>query len=38
MIDEIKKLDKNKMFVKEQKPKKSILKKILMIFGYVKKG
>jgi hypothetical protein len=37
MIEEIKKLDKNKMFVETDKPKKSIFDKILMILGYVKK-
>jgi hypothetical protein len=38
MIEEIKKIDKNKMFLKVKKPKLSLFKKILMIFGYVKKG
>jgi hypothetical protein len=37
MIDEIKKIDKNEMFIKVKKPKLSLFKKILMIFGYVKK-
>jgi hypothetical protein len=38
MIDEIKKIDKQSLFISEPKPKKSVFKKILMIFGYDKKG
>jgi hypothetical protein len=38
MISEIKSIDKDTMFIKKPKPKKSIFKKILMIFGYVEKG
>ena len=38
MIDEIKNLDKNKLFVQEQKNKVSIIDKLLKIFGYGKKG
>ncbi len=38
MINEIKSIDKDKMFIEKPKPKKSFLKKILMIFGYVEKG
>lgn len=38
MIEEIKSINKKDMFVEVKKPKLSILKKILMIFGYVKKG
>lgn len=37
MIDEIKKLDKTKMFVEKPKKKVSIISKILMILGYGKK-
>jgi hypothetical protein len=37
LIEDIKKLDKTKMFVKEQK-KLSIIDKILLIFGYGEKG
>jgi hypothetical protein len=37
MIQELKKIDKTKMFVKPEKKKKSIISKILMIFGYGKK-
>jgi hypothetical protein len=35
MIEDIKKLDKTKMFAPE--PKKTMLQKILLIFGYGKK-
>lgn len=38
MINEIKKFDKSKMFVEPPKKKTSLLKKILMILGYGKKG
>jgi hypothetical protein len=38
MIDEIKSLDKNKIFVEKPKKKISIWNKILIIFGYGKKG
>jgi len=38
MIDEIKQLDKNEMFKVPEKKKTSIFKKVLMIFGYGKKG
>ena len=34
LINEIKSLDRNKMFEKLPKEKKSLLKKILIIFGY----
>jgi hypothetical protein len=37
MIEEIKKLDKSKMFVEKPKEKISIFNKILMILGYGKK-
>lgn len=37
MIQELKKIDKTKMFVKPEKKKKSMINKILMIFGYGKK-
>jgi hypothetical protein len=37
-IEEIKSLDKNKIFVEKPKKKISILDKILIIFGYGKKG
>lgn len=37
MIEEIRKIDKNNLFINEPKPKKSVFKKILMIFGYDKK-
>ncbi len=36
-IEEIKKIDKKNLFTQTPKPKKSILKKILKIFGYDKK-
>ena len=38
MIDEIKQLDKKEMFKVPEKKKTSIFKKVLMIFGYGKKG
>lgn len=38
MIDEIKSLDKNKMFLEKPKKKISIWNKILIILGYGKKG
>jgi hypothetical protein len=38
MIDEIKKLDKTKMFQPEIKKKKTLFDKIRQIFGYGKKG
>jgi hypothetical protein len=38
MINEIKGIDKNKMFLQEPKKKKSLLSKIFMILGYGKKG
>lgn len=37
MIEEIKSIDKNKMFLPTPKKKISILEKILIIFGYGKK-
>jgi hypothetical protein len=37
MIEEIKKLDKTKMFQPKPKVKISIIDKILMILGYAKK-
>jgi len=37
MINEIKNLDKSKLFVQEQKNKISIIDKLLKIFGYGKK-
>jgi hypothetical protein len=37
MIDEIKNIDKTKMFVEKPKKKISILSKILKILGYGKK-
>ena len=37
-IEEIKQLDKTKMFQPKPKKKISILRKILMIFGYGKNG
>ncbi len=37
-INEIKSLDKNKMFEEKPKKKISILDRILIIFGYGKKG
>ena len=37
-IEEIKKIDKSKYFQPKPKKKISILDKILMIFGYGKKG
>jgi len=36
MIEEVKKIDKEKLF--QPKKEKSIIKKILMILGYGKKG
>lgn len=38
MIEEIKTIDKNKMFLPVPKKKISILDKMLIIFGYGKKG
>ena len=38
MIDEIKQLDKKEMFKVPEKKKTNIFNKILMIFGYGKKG
>jgi hypothetical protein len=38
MIEEIKKLDKTKMFVKPEKKKITFLERIAIIFGYAKKG
>lgn len=38
MIEEIKKLDKRKMFEEKPKKKVSIIDKILKILGYGKKG
>jgi hypothetical protein len=38
MIDEIKSLDKSKMFEIKPKKKKTILSKLLIILGYGKKG
>jgi len=38
VIEEIKKIDKSKFFQPKPKKKISILDKILMIFGYGKKG
>jgi hypothetical protein len=38
MINEIKSLDKNKMFLEKPKKKVSIWDKILIILGYGKKG
>ena len=38
MIEEIKKLDKRKMFEEKPKNKVSIIDKILKILGYGKKG
>ena len=38
MIEEIKKLDKTKMFVPPKKEKLSFFKKLSIIFGYGKKG
>jgi hypothetical protein len=38
MIEEIKSLDKNKIFVEKPKKKISIWDKILIIFGHGKKG
>lgn len=37
-IEEIKKIDKEKFFAPKPKNKISIFKKILIIFGYGKKG
>lgn len=38
MIEEIKKLDKTKMFVKPEKKKLTLLNRLAIIFGYGKKG
>lgn len=38
MIEEIKKIDKTKMFTSKEKKKIGFWKKILIIFGYGKKG
>ncbi len=39
MIEEIKSLDKSEMFKPPvQKPKSGLFKRVLMIFGYGKKG
>ena len=38
MIEEMKKLDRKKMFEKKPKNKVSIIDKILKILGYAKKG
>jgi hypothetical protein len=38
MIEEIKKIDKTQMFKEPEKKKINIFTKILMIFGYGKKG
>jgi hypothetical protein len=38
MIEEIKKIDKTQIFKEPEKVKLSIFTKILMIFGYGKKG
>jgi len=37
MIQDLKKVDKTKMFIKPEKKKKSIINKILTIFGYGRK-
>jgi hypothetical protein len=37
MIQEIKSLDRSKMFIPPDKKKKSLLKKILIVFGYGEK-
>ena len=37
MIDEIKKIDKSKLFIQEPKNKVSIIDKILKVLGYGKK-
>lgn len=36
-IEEIKNIDKKKLFVEKPKPKTTVFKKILKIFGYDKK-
>ena len=38
MIEEIKKIDKSKIFEEPKKEKINIFTKILMVFGYGKKG
>jgi hypothetical protein len=38
MIEEIKKIDKSKIFEEPKKKKINIFTKILMVFGYGKKG
>jgi len=38
MIDEIKKIDKTKMFTPKEKKKIGLWDRILIIFGYGKKG
>jgi hypothetical protein len=37
MIEDLKKIDKSKMFVKPEKKKISVIDKILKIFGYGRK-
>ena len=37
LIDEIKSIDKKNLFVEKPKPKTTVFKKILKIFGYDKK-